>query len=472
MRVEQPVDTVIPSEESIHRRPSLPPEVGVLNAADLQSTTLPSSRMILSPKHRTHPRESAPPMPDPDRRQFIVTAAGTVAGLALLPDLSLYGAPHLAEHTTAVVGVGRQGRAIISELQKIDGVTIAAICDPDPSRLSSGARRVPGSATYLSIDEMLEKSPEVGSIFVSTPTHRHREIALAALSAGKHVYCEAPLAHTIEDARAIAIAARDSDRVFQVGLQARSNPVYSLARTFYKSDAVRKLVSMRAVRNKKTSGRSPSPDSSMEKERNWALDPEVSIGLAGEWGTQQFDVFHWYTGQYPISISGGGGVVAWPDGRTVADTIDVTLRFDGGTSLQYQATLGNSYDGRYEVFCGLNSAIKLAWSHGWMFKEADASTQGWEVYANRQRFHNDEGITLIADATQLSAQGKLQDGVGLPHDSLYYAVADFLKSVTEGTPVVTTVEEGLRATVVGILADRAVRAGTTVTVEPELLKGA
>jgi hypothetical protein len=50
-----------------------------------------------------------------------------------------------------------------------------------------------------------------------------------------------------------------------------------------------------------------------------------------------------------------------------------------------------------------------------MFKEADAPTQGWEVYANRQQFHNDEGITLIAGATKLAEQGKLKEGVGLPH---------------------------------------------------------
>ena len=74
----------------------------------------------------------------------------------------------------------------------------------------------------------------------------------------------------------------------------------------------------------------------------------------------------------------------------------------------------------------------MAWSHGWMFKEADAPTQGWEVYANRQQFHNDEGITLIADATKLASQGKLKQGVGLPHDSLYYSLFDFLKAISEG----------------------------------------
>jgi hypothetical protein len=105
-----------------------------------------------------------------------------------------------------------------------------------------------------------------------------------------------------------------------------------------------------------------------------------------------------------------------------------------------------------------------------MFKEADAPTQGWEVYANRQRFHNDEGVTLIAGATKLAEQGKLKDGIGLPQSPLYYALESFLKSVAEGLPVVCTAEEGMRATIVGIRANEAVVRGTEVEIDPDSLK--
>jgi hypothetical protein len=105
-----------------------------------------------------------------------------------------------------------------------------------------------------------------------------------------------------------------------------------------------------------------------------------------------------------------------------------------------------------------------------MFKESDSPTQGWEVYANRQHFHNDEGITLIADATKLASQGKLKEGVGLPNSSLYYALEDFLKSATEGQPVACTAAEGLRTTAVAIVAHQAVRQGGEVAIDPELLK--
>jgi hypothetical protein len=97
-----------------------------------------------------------------------------------------------------------------------------------------------------------------------------------------------------------------------------------------------------------------------------------------------------------------------------------------------------------------------------LFKEPDAPTQGWEVYATRQQIFDEEGIVLIANATQLAAQGQLQAGVGLPHPSLYYSLMDFLRSVTENAPVVCSMQDGANATIVGIKANEAVVKGTEI----------
>ena len=412
-------------------------------------------------------------MPTTDRRTFVRHTAGTLAAMALLPDLSLaapirFGAPL----SVAIIGVGRQGRSIIGELQKMDAAKVSAICDVDESRLRSGGRRAPGASAYATPAELFDKAKDVQAVFIATPTHLHKQIAIDALEAGLHVYCEVPLAHTIEDCREIVAAARVASGIFQAGLCGRSNPVYKLARSFYKSDAVRDLVAMRAQYNRKTTWRIPAPKASLEKARNWKLDPEVSLGLAGEQGTHQFDVFHYFLGRYPTSISGRGQIRMHNDGREIHDTIHCNVIFDDGVQLDYRATLANSFEGTHEVLYGTNAAIKLAWTNGWLFKEADAPTQGWEVYANRQQFHNDEGITLIADATKLASQGKLKEGIGLEHPPVYYSVADFLKSVIEGKPVASSAEVGMRATVVGILANQAVLTGQEITIDENILKGA
>ena len=407
-------------------------------------------------------------MTEIDRREFVVQTAGALAAVALVPKLGLGSFALTEPMRVGVIGLGRQGRAIIAELSGIEGVTIASICDTDERRLKSGSRRARGAATTADAAAIFD-DPSIAAVCIATPTHLHRDLVEQALAAGKHVYCEAPIAHTIEDCRAIVRAARDAETVFQPGLFARSDPVYRLARTFYRSDAVRDLVSMSAARSKKTSWRTPASDPARAAALNWRLDPAVSIGLAGEWGTHQFDVFHWYLDRFPVAITGRGSIRLHDDGRTIADTIACMIEFEDGAVLDYQATLANSYGGTWELLRGTNAAIRLEWTHGWLFKEADAPTQGWEVYANRQQFHNDEGITLIAGATKLAEQGKLKEGVGLPHSPLRYALADFLKSAAEGSPPPTTAADALRATAVGIIADRAVREQTTITIEPAML---
>lgn len=409
------------------------------------------------------------------RRTFLKTSAGAAAAFALAPETaaSLEAAPRLAAPIdVAVVGAGRQGRAILAELGKVEGVRVAAICDVVASRLSSGLRRAQGAKGYGTHQELLAQESTLGAVFVATPSHTHRDVAVAALEAGRHVYCESPLATTLEDARAIQAAARRSDRVFQTGMQGRSNPIYGLANSFLRSGAIRDVVLARAQHHKKTSWRTPASDPKDERALNWVLDPEVSLGLLGEFAVQQLDVVHWYLGAYPVSVRASGAVLLHEDGREVPDTVHAQFRFEDGRELDWVGTLGNSFDGTHELFCGTMGSIKLAWTAGWMFKEADAATQGWEVYANRQGFGNDQGITLIADATKLAEQDKLKDGVGLPEPPLYYPVVDFLKSATEGAPVVCSADEGLRAAAVGILAHRALVSGETVAIAPEDLKGA
>ncbi|MGE3110151.1 MAG: Gfo/Idh/MocA family protein, partial [Phycisphaerales bacterium] len=362
---------------------------------------------------------------------------------------------------------GRQGRAILTELQKLSAARVASVCDTDASRLESGLRRTQGASGTAEYRAMLDNK-EITGVIIATPTHLHKQVALDAIAAGKHVYCEGPLAHTVEDARAMAQAATRAKTVFAVGHEARANPVYKLARTFYKTDAFRDLISMYAQHHQKNSWRITASDPARDKEMNWRLDPGVSLGLAGELGSHQFDVYHWWLGAYPTSVRGHGAIRLYTeDGRTVPDTIACDFGFESGARLHYQATLANSYMGRHEVFFGSNSAFKLAWTHGWMFKEADAPTQGWEVYANRQQFHSDEGITLIADATKLASQGKLKEGVGLPNSPLYYSLEAFLRSVIEGTPAACNAEEGARTAIVSIAASRSVTGGSAVAIAPK-----
>lgn len=400
----------------------------------------------------------------PDRRTFLTQTVGALAGVALVPH-ALDAAPLWQGQTRkiALVGAGRQGRAILAELLKIPVVEVAAICDVVPSRIETARSRAKGAEGFADHRALLEKRRDIEAVIVATPTHMHRAIVEDALQGGRHVFCESPLAASVEDTNAIAAAAAAAKTVFHGGFQARSNPTYRRAQPLLATE-LRELVSMRAQWQRKTTWRFPSPEGVDDRDTNWRLNPDVSTGLAGEVGAQQFDVAHWFRGAYPTRVSGHGAVRFHKDGRKVPDTIRLELEWNDGVTLRYDASLATSFGSQYEVFSGANGTIQLAWSHGWLFKEADAPTQGWEVYATRQPLLNEEGIVLVADATKLAAQGELKAGAGLPHPSLYYALADFVKSVAEGAPVACPAPEAARATIVGILANQAVLTGKTIDI--------
>lgn len=408
-----------------------------------------------------------------NRRDFLRHGSGMATAFLLMPEVrslfasSLNSVPPVP---SAVIGLGKQGRLIMGELAKFPFVKIAAICDINSSRLRSGKRRTQEAIPYEDYQKLLESEKDVHAVFVATPTHLHRDIAIASLQAEKHVYCEAPLASTVEDCKKIAKAAKNAKTVFHVGLQMRSNPIYKLARTFLRSGAIGDMIFLRGQFQRKTSWAIPASNPSDEKSLNWRLYKETSTGLAGEEGSHQFDVVNWFLEQLPLSVSGRGQIKLYQDGREIPDTIQCVLTYPGSLQMAYSASLGCSFEGQYELFNGHFGAIKTVGNLGWMFKEADAPTQGWEVYAIKQRFHIDEGITLIADATKLAKQGKLREGIGLPHPPLYFGLQDFLVSVTESKPSACPAPVGLRAAVVGIKAHEAVMSAGEIAFEEEWFK--
>ena len=171
-------------------------------------------------------------MSRPTRRTFLAGAAATAAASSLLqPELHAAPPRFGANLRVGLVGCGRQGRAILGEIAKLDDIQVTALCDVVAGRLRSAGRRAAGAAPVENYAELVTRD-DVDAVIVATPTHRHKDVVIAALEAGKHVYCEAPLAHTIEDAKAIAGAARRAKTRFATGLQGRTNPVYKLARSF------------------------------------------------------------------------------------------------------------------------------------------------------------------------------------------------------------------------------------------------
>ena len=332
---------------------------------------------------------------------------------------------------SAVIGLGVRGRDIVATLGRLGEAKVVAVCDKYPAFLRRGAAAAPGATSVADYRQVLDDK-EIKAVFIATPSHLHKDIALGALQAGKHVYCEAPLAHTVEDARAIAKAAKGAHKlVFQPGLQMRSDPQRHFLLTFIRSGAMGKTVLARAQWHKKTSWRTAAPNPDREKELNWRLQRENSPGLVGEIGVHQYDLVSWFLNARPKAVTGFGGLLHWKDdGRDVPDTVQAVFEFPGGTNLIYDATLANSFDSDYEMFYGTDSAIMLRENKAWMFKEVDSPLLGWEVYARKDTFYKETGVALVANATKLKAQGsKPVEEAPFTNTPLYYALENFLSNV-------------------------------------------
>lgn len=117
-----------------------------------------------------------------------------------------------------VIGAGWIAAQHVAALGRLDGVELVAVCDLDEAR----ARELAGqAATYTDWRQLIARaSPD--ALFVCTPPLAHREVAVAALEQGIHVYLEKPIARGLEDARAIVDAAAKSDAVCAVGYQWRA----------------------------------------------------------------------------------------------------------------------------------------------------------------------------------------------------------------------------------------------------------
>ncbi len=385
-----------------------------------------------------------------NRRDFI--KGGSVATLmAMMGGVELFAqtTPAPAGATKAptikikvgVIGLGAWGREIINTLARMPraeipiDAEIAAICDTYKPFLKRTGTVVPAATQTADYKTILDNQ-DIKAVFIATPTTGHKEMALAALKAGKHVYCEAPLAGSIEDAREIALAAKAAKHLaFQAGLQMRSDKQRLFLLPFIRTGALGKTVLARAQWHKKTSWRAASSNPEQEKALNWRLNRATSLGLIGEIGSHPIDQAGWFMNALPTAVTGFGSINLWKDdGRDVPDTVQAVFEFPGDVRMIYDATLANSFDGEYEMLYGSDAAVMMRESKAWMFKEVDSPLLGWEVYAAKLKVFNETGIALVAGGSKVPPVDKNGQPI-LPDPAtttpLFYALNNFLLNSAE-----------------------------------------
>lgn len=142
----------------------------------------------------------------------------------------------------ACIGLGIQGFNDINAALKTSGVTLVAVCDLYDGHLER-AKEVYGNDLFVTRDykEVISR-PDVDAVIIATPDHWHDTIAVAALDAGKHVYCEKPLVQDLAEGRAVLDAETKNKGVLMVGSQRVSSILTDKAREIYQSGELGELV--------------------------------------------------------------------------------------------------------------------------------------------------------------------------------------------------------------------------------------
>ncbi len=180
------------------------------------------------------------------RRRFLQSTAAAAAAPLVVPGLRAAPSPN-GKLAHAVVGCDGQGWSDLSNIASHPDAQIVALCDVDTARMAKAAERFPDARRYQDWREMLAaEGDRIDSVQVSVPDHMHAPISIAALEAGKHVYCEKPLAHEVAEARAMRLAAEKAGVVTQMGNQIQSAIEYRSAVVLIQRGVIGKIKEVHA----------------------------------------------------------------------------------------------------------------------------------------------------------------------------------------------------------------------------------
>ncbi|HYF35340.1 MAG TPA: Gfo/Idh/MocA family oxidoreductase, partial [Prosthecobacter sp.] len=182
----------------------------------------------------------------PSRRQFLQSATATAAafGFQIVPRHVLGGPGYIAPSekvNLGCIGAGGQGWADIRDLFDSGLCNIASLCDVDLKSASKCIKSHPQAKVYRDYRELIEKERDIDAVLVATPDHIHAPASIMAMRAGRHVYVEKPLAHTIAEARAMRDVAKETGLVTQMGNQGHASEGIRLTREWIQAGIIGKV---------------------------------------------------------------------------------------------------------------------------------------------------------------------------------------------------------------------------------------
>lgn len=354
-----------------------------------------------------------------NRREFLGNSARNAAGVAA-GVLSLGAASTRAQDRlrVAVIGVGQQGRELAGALASFEDVAITAICDVDAHSLAAAQHELSRKQSrppiaVTSHEQVLDRS-DVDVVVIAVPDHWHAPMAVAACQAGKDVYLEQPVAHSVQQGEAICLAAEKAGRIVQTGLPQRSGAHFRSAVELLRRGEIGQvhLAKAWAIHRRRSIGRTattqppvgvdyarwlgPAPGRPFQPNRfhhHWPWFWDYGSGELGLWGVQLLDVVRWGLDlDLPRRIAASGGNRCFHDDRETPDTLTVQFEFDDlDVVWEHRQWSSRGIEGRTAAaaFYGERGTLVI-------------DRSGWKVYDGRDG--------LYADASEIK-QAHLRDWI-------------------------------------------------------------
>jgi predicted dehydrogenase len=368
-----------------------------------------------------------------NRRSFLHSTAAAGMGLIMAGTASGQAEERKNEDINiALIGAGTQGEVLLNTFVRMggkSGLRVKAVCDIweelNLKRISGVLAKFGYQPNgYVDYQEMLAKESDLDAVIVATPDFCHAEQTIASLKAGLHVYCETPMSNKIEDARKMVQAAKETEKLLQIGHQRRSNAryIHCFENLMHGAKLLGRVTAANAQWNQPVQTdrgwpekRKLSEDAlkrygyeSMHQFKNWIWYKGLGAGPAVDFGVHQIDVINWFLGTAPKSITASGGTYYY-DNETHQwyDTVMAILQYEtekGKVSAQFQSVTTNGYGGHFEVFMGDEGSLELSesLSRGGVYRSPQI--RDWDKWV-RLGF-------LGSEATQkVDEQGEEEEGV-------------------------------------------------------------
>jgi predicted dehydrogenase len=297
------------------------------------------------------------------RREFLHTGAAAAGGVFVGQSVLLESPPGTAAPRRAqlndrvrfgIIGVGMQGSGLLGTALQLGHECVAAADLYDGRHtLAREITDNPKLPTTRRHQDLLDRK-DIDCVIIAVPDHHHRQVVVDALTAGKDVYCEKPMSHTIADGMAIVAAAQRAGRIVQVGSQRVSSALCAKAAELYKAGAIGdvSMVELSLGRNSPTGAwQYPPPIDLSPQTIDWdawlgsapriSLNPlhfarwrcwkEYGTGVAGDLMVHLISGMLFTLGwnEAPLSAQSLGGIVRWKDGRNMPDLHTVLFDYHG-----------------------------------------------------------------------------------------------------------------------------------------------